>query len=105
MEIGGLDVEGSHLGVSDLDTLRIVTVIEATGDGEPGVSGGAGDQLDDDQVAEQRLATPVLSNERDQQMLYLDCGLLNCAKLAVDARGETVTSVRASRGRRNVEVS
>jgi hypothetical protein len=30
VEIGGLDVEGSHLGVSDLDPLRIVTVIEAT---------------------------------------------------------------------------
>ena len=70
MEIGGLDVEGSHLGVSDLDTLRIVTVIEATGDGEPGVSGGAGDQLDDDQVANQWLAAPVLSDEGKQPMLY-----------------------------------
>jgi hypothetical protein len=38
VEIGGLDVEGSHLGVSDLDTLRIVTVIEATGDGVNPVS-------------------------------------------------------------------
>ena len=56
-----MDVEGSHLGVSDLDTLRIVTVIEATGDGEPGVSGGAGDQLDDDQVANQWLAAPVMT--------------------------------------------
>jgi hypothetical protein len=70
VEIGGLDVEGSHLGVSDLDTLRIVTVIEAAGDGEPGVGGGAGDQLDDDQVANQWLAAPVLSDEGKQPMLY-----------------------------------
>ena len=65
-----MDVEGSHLGVSDLDTLSIVIVIEATGDGEPGVSGGAGDQLDDDQVADQWLAAPVLSDEGKQPMLY-----------------------------------
>ena len=56
MEIGGLDVESGHLGVGDLDAFRIVTFVEATSDGEPCVRGGAGDQLDDDQVADQRLA-------------------------------------------------
>ena len=71
VEIGGLDVESGHLGVGDLDAFRIVTFVEATSDGEPCVCGGAGDQLDDDQVADQRLATPVLGDVREQPMLYL----------------------------------
>jgi hypothetical protein len=69
VEIGGLDVESGHLGVGDLDAFRIVTFVEATSDGEPCVRGGAGDQLDDDQVADKRLATPVLGDEREQPML------------------------------------
>src|SRR6202162_4561817 len=71
MESGRLDVESGHLRVGDFDALRIVTFIQATGGGEPGVRGGAGDQLDNDQVADQRLATPVLGDEGKQPMLYL----------------------------------
>ncbi len=71
MESGGFGVESGHLGISDLDALRIVTFIEATGNGESGLCGGAGDQLDDDQVADQWLAAPVLSDEGKQPMLYL----------------------------------
>src|SRR5580692_12793463 len=71
MEIGGLDIESGHLGVGDLDAFRVVTFIEATSDGEPCVRGGAGDQLDNNQVADQRLATPVLGDEGEQPMLYL----------------------------------
>ena len=63
MESGGLDVESSHLGVGDLDALFIIIFIEATGNGKPGTGGGAGDQLDDDQVADQWLAAPVLRDE------------------------------------------
>jgi hypothetical protein len=66
-----LYVESGDLGVGDLDAFRIVTFIEATGDGERCVRGGAGDQLDNDQVADQRLATPVLGDEGEQPMLYL----------------------------------
>ncbi len=71
MESGGVDVENGHLGVGDFDALRIVTFIEAIGNGESGLCGGAGDQLDDDQVADQWLAAPVLSDEGKQPMLYL----------------------------------
>jgi hypothetical protein len=60
VELGWLDVESGHLGVGDLDAFRIITFIEATSDGEPCVGGGAGEQLDDDQVADQWLAAPVL---------------------------------------------
>jgi hypothetical protein len=66
---GRLDVESGHLRVGDFDALHIVTFIQATGDGEPGVRGGAGDQLDNDQVADQRLATPVLGDEGKQPMI------------------------------------
>ena len=74
MEIGGLDVESGHLGVGDLDAFRIVTFIEATSDREPCVRSGAGDQLDDDQVADQWLAAPVLRDEGKQPMLSSRAG-------------------------------
>src|SRR6202034_743158 len=79
-EIGGLDVESGHLGVGDLDAFRIVTFVEATSDGEPCVRGGAGDQLDNDQVADQRLPRPMLGDERDKPVLYLVplCALPRC---------------------------
>jgi len=41
------------------------------GDGQSGFGGGGGDELDDDQVANERLAAPVLRDEREQAMLYL----------------------------------
>jgi hypothetical protein len=34
VEGGGLDVESGHLGIADLDALRRVIFVEATGDGE-----------------------------------------------------------------------
>jgi hypothetical protein len=49
--------------VGNLDDLRVVIFIEATGNGESGVSGGTADQLDNDQIADQWLATPVLGDE------------------------------------------
>jgi hypothetical protein len=70
----GLNVESSHLGVGDLDALIIGIFVEMTGDGEPGISGSAGDQLDNDQVADQRLAAPVLGDERKQPMLSSRAG-------------------------------
>jgi hypothetical protein len=72
----GLNVESSHLGVGDLDALIIGIFVEMTGDGEPGISGSAGDQLDNDQVADQRLAAPVLGDERKQPMLSSRAGEL-----------------------------
>ena len=55
-------------------------MLRAASNGEPGVSGGAGDQLDNDQVANQWLAAPVLSDEGKQPMLYFVplCALPRC---------------------------
>ena len=71
MEDGGLDVESGHLGVGNLGALRIIVFIELTGDGKSAVGGGAGDQLDNDQIADQRLAAPILGDEREQPMFDL----------------------------------
>jgi hypothetical protein len=71
VEVGGLDVECSHLGIGDLDTLLVGVGIEPAGHGEAGIGGGVGDQLDDDLVADQRFAAPVLCNEGEQPMLDL----------------------------------
>ena len=75
-----MDVESGHLRVGNLGALRIIVFIELTGDGESAVGGGAGDQLDDDQVADQRLATPVHGDEGKQPMLYFVplCALPRC---------------------------
>ena len=59
VEACGLNVEGGHLGVGDLDSLLVEIGVELARDREAGFSGGAGDQADDDQVADQRLGTPV----------------------------------------------
>ena len=37
--------------------------------GQAGLGGGGGDQLDDDLMADQRLAAPVLADEGEQAML------------------------------------
>jgi len=63
MEVGGLDIERSHFGVGDLDALCVGGVIEPACDGEAGVGGGVGDQLNDDMMADQWLASPVLGDE------------------------------------------
>ena len=63
------DVEGCHLVVGDLDALLISIGIKLTGNGEAGLGGGAGDQLDDGQIADQRLGAPVHGYESEQLVL------------------------------------
>ncbi len=43
--------------------LCLVTFIKATGDRKPGIGGGAGDRLDNDKIADQRLAAPILGDK------------------------------------------
>src|SRR3954451_20400058 len=69
MEIRCCDVETGDLVVGHLGALLVEVMVEPTLDGEPGLRGRAGDQLDDDLMCEQRLAAPVLSDEREQSML------------------------------------
>ena len=47
MEGSGFDVQRCHLVVGDLNALLVRIGIKLVGDGEAGVGGGAGDQLDD----------------------------------------------------------
>ena len=61
MEVGGRNVQPGHLGVGDLDAFVVGVLVEPTLDGKAGLGRGAGDQLDDDQVANQWLAAPVLT--------------------------------------------
>ncbi len=60
MELGWGDVETGDLLVGDLDALLVGVLVQPAPDGEPGLRGGAGDQLDDDLMRQQRLAAPVL---------------------------------------------
>src|SRR5260370_18303902 len=57
-----LHVEGSHFGIGDLNSFRIEALVDVAGDGEAGIGGGGADQLDDDLVADQRFAAPVLGD-------------------------------------------
>jgi hypothetical protein len=54
------DVDGVHLGIGDLDALGIAVGVDVAGDGEAGIGRGGADQLDDDLMADERLAAPVL---------------------------------------------
>ena len=69
MEVGRLNVECCHLGVGDLDTLLIGIVVEPARDGEASIGGRVGDQLNDNLMADQWFATPVLGNEGEQPVL------------------------------------
>jgi hypothetical protein len=69
MEICCGDVEAGDLVVGHLGALLVEVIVQPTLDGEPGLRGRAGDQLDDDLMCQQRLAAPVLGNEREQSML------------------------------------
>jgi hypothetical protein len=59
-----LNVEGGHFGIGDLDTFRVAALLDVASDGEAGIGGSGADQLDDDVVADERLAAPVLGNRR-----------------------------------------
>ena len=57
------------VGVGNLEALFVGVGVEAARNGEAGVGGGVGDQLDDDLVADQRFAAPVLGDEGKQTVL------------------------------------
>src|SRR5258708_17377531 len=57
-----LNVEGSHFGIRDLNSFRVEALVDVAGDGEAGIGGSGADQLDDDLVADQRFAAPVLGD-------------------------------------------
>ena len=69
MERVAFDVDALHLVVRDRDALGIGVGIKLAAHGQAGVGGCRADQINDDAVAHQRLATPVHRDEREQPML------------------------------------
>ncbi len=62
MEGIALDVDGGHFGIADFDAFWVKVLVDVAGDGEAGGGRGGADQLDDDLVADERFAAPVLRN-------------------------------------------
>jgi hypothetical protein len=58
-----IDIDRVHFRVGYLDGFWVVILVEAALDIESGVRAGRSDQLDDDLVADQRFAAPVLCDE------------------------------------------
>ena len=52
VEIGEGDIQFSHLGIGNSDSLFVWTGVEPAGDGEPSCRGCASNQLDDDLVGQ-----------------------------------------------------
>src|SRR3954453_3540138 len=69
MERVAFDVDGVHVGIGNLDTLGITAGVDVASDGEASIGRGGADQLDDDLMADERLAAPVLRNVGEQAML------------------------------------
>ena len=65
MEIIVDDVEIFERGFWDSDAFGIVLFVKAASDLEAGIGFGGGDQLDDDLMAEERLAAPIDADERE----------------------------------------
>src|SRR4249919_3734534 len=69
MEGVALDVDSGQFGFGDFDTAWIARAIEVAGNGESFAGRGGGDQLDDDLMADERLAAPVLGDVGEQSVL------------------------------------
>ena len=66
MERVFLELEFGHLLVGNLDPCWIGIRVQGTLDLQTSFRGGGGDQINDDLVADQRLASPVLTDEGKQ---------------------------------------
>ena len=69
MKVVAFDVDGRHFIIADLNAFLIEIAIEVAGDRETVFGRGGTDQLDDDLVADQRLAAPVLRDVGEETML------------------------------------
>ena len=71
MEAMRREIDGGKLGVLDDDAGLVGIGIDLGANLEAGFGCGRCDQLDDDLVADQRFATPVLSDEGEETVLDL----------------------------------
>jgi hypothetical protein len=71
MEAMAREIDGGKRGVLDDDAGLVGIGIDLGANREAGFGGGRCDQLDDDLVADQRFAAPVLSDEGEETVLDL----------------------------------
>ncbi len=64
-----LDVDAGHFGIAYLEAFWVAVLVDFAGDDEAGVGRGGADQLDDDLMADERFATPVLRDVGEQTVL------------------------------------
>src|SRR4029077_16193078 len=64
-----LNVEGSHFSIADFDALGVEALVNVASDGKAGIGGSGADQLDDDVVADERFAAPVLGDVGKEAVL------------------------------------
>ena len=67
----GFDVEGTELGLGELDAERIGPFVECGFDGQAGLGGCVRDEVDDDVVGEQGTTSPVLRDVAEHAVLNL----------------------------------
>ena len=66
-----LEIDAGEVGGGDFDAGRIRIGVDLGTDLEAGFGGGGGDQLDNDLMADERFAAPVLGDEREEAVLDL----------------------------------
>ena len=71
VEFMALEIDAGEVGGGDFDAGRIRIGVDLGTDLEAGFGGGGGDQLDDDLMADERFAAPVLGDEREEAVLDL----------------------------------
>jgi len=69
MKVVALDVDGRHFVIADLNAFLIEVAIEVASDRQAFFGRGSADQLDDDLMADQRLAAPVLRDVGKEAVL------------------------------------
>src|SRR6476660_1471231 len=66
VEFMALEIDAGEVGGGDFDAGRIRIGVDLGTDLEAGFGGGGGDQLDNDLMADERFAAPVLGDEREE---------------------------------------
>ena len=64
-----MQLNGGEFLLADLDTFRVLARVQLALNAKAGSGGGGSDQVDDDFMAHQRFAAPVLRDEGKQTML------------------------------------
>ena len=71
MESVGAQLDSGKLLLAHLDPFRVLPCVQLALNAQAGSCGGGSDQVDDDFMAHQRFAAPVLRNKREQAVLDL----------------------------------